>query len=239
MRILFLTAWLLVPVIGAAWHYGPGQERVQLDRVASILAQADKAAAEELWEQADELYEEALRQLPPDRVPDIRRIRLERAKAQLLAHKLPIAHKELKDLVQELVSDPSADPGILAETRLALANAQYYQTWLMRLEGYQREDWEPEIEAARQNFSLLAEQAEEKGNAVGAKKLEEDLESAIRLARMDLTELQGLALPSQCQCSGSKPGRSRGSKKTMAKKSGDQKDARGASSGPPPDTGGH
>ena len=48
MRVLLLTGWLLVPVLGAAWHYGPGQERVQLDRVASILAEADQAAADGL-----------------------------------------------------------------------------------------------------------------------------------------------------------------------------------------------
>jgi hypothetical protein len=184
-------------VIAAAWHYGPGQERVQLDQIAAILAQADQAATAEQWERADELYEEALRILPSDRVADIRRVRLERAKAQMLAHKLPVAHQDLRDLVQELTSDPSADPQVLAGARSALANAQYYVTWLMRLEGYSREDWEPEIEAARQNFSLLAEQAEAKGDSGAAKKHEEDLESAIRLARMDLAELQGLPLPSQ------------------------------------------
>jgi hypothetical protein len=197
MRILLLTGWLLLPVVGAAWHYGPGQERMQLDRVASILAEADQAAAAEQWAQADESYAEALRLLPLDRVAEARRVRLERAKAQMLAKKLPIAHQELKGLVQEMESDPSADPALLAESRAALANAQYYTTWLMRLEGYQREDWEPEIEAARQNFRLLAEQAEARGDEAGLKKLEEDLESTIRLARMDLAELQGLPLPSQ------------------------------------------
>ncbi len=197
MRTLLLTGWLLLPVIGAAWHYGPGQERMQLDRVAAILAEADKAASAEQWGQADDLYEEALRLLPHDRTAEVRRIRLERAKAQMLNHKLPVAHQDLKELVQELTSDPKADHRLLAEARSALANAQYYQTWLMRLEGYQREDWEPEIEAARQNFSLLAEQAETRGDKEAAKKCEEDLESAIRLCRMDLAELQGLPLPSQ------------------------------------------
>jgi hypothetical protein len=197
MRILFLTGWLLVALIGVAWHYGPGQERVQLDQIASILAEADQAAANEQWARADERYGEALRLLPPERVSEIRRARLERAKAQMLAHKLPVAHQDLKQLVQELEADPAADRGFLAETRSALANAQYYLTWLMRLEGQPREDWEPEIEAARQNFSLLAEQAKAAGDAAGAKKHGEDLESAIRLARMDLAELQGLPLPSQ------------------------------------------
>jgi hypothetical protein len=197
MRILFFTGWLLIPVVAAAWHYGPGQERMQLDRAAAVLVQADEAAAAKQWKQADELYEEALRLLPPDRLADARRIRLERAKAQMLAEKLPLAHQELKDLVQELTSDPSSHQKLLSEAREALANAQYYVTWLMRLEGAPREDWEPEIEAARQNFGLLAEQAEAKGDSETARKHEEDLESAIRLARMDLAELQGLPLPSQ------------------------------------------
>ena len=50
--------------------------------------------------------------------------------------------------------------GLLADARGALANAQYYTTWLMRLEGLPREEWQPEIEASRQNYKLLAERAE-------------------------------------------------------------------------------
>ena len=67
----------------------------------------------------------------------------------------------------------------------------------MRLEGLTKEAWEPEIEAARQTYRLLAEQSESAGDTNAAKKNREDLESAVRLARMDLTELQGLPLPSQ------------------------------------------
>jgi hypothetical protein len=78
-----------------------------------------------------------------------------------------------------------------------MANAQYYMTWLMRLEGLGRDAWEPEIESARQTYKLLAEQAEQRGDTPAAKTHQEDLESAIRLARLDLSELQGLPLPSQ------------------------------------------
>jgi hypothetical protein len=103
----------------------------------------------------------------------------------------------LKNLVDELKEDDRADSHLLAEARDALSNSQYYMTWLMRLEGQPRELWEPEIDAARQTYRLLAEQADAKGNAESAKKHREDLESTIRLARMDLSELQGLPLPSQ------------------------------------------
>ena len=44
------------------------------------------------------------------------------------------------------------DPKLIAETKSTLANAQYYITWLMRLEGHSRETWEPVIESSRQNF---------------------------------------------------------------------------------------
>jgi hypothetical protein len=67
----------------------------------------------------------------------------------------------------------------------------------MRLEGMPQDEWEPEIEAARENYKYLAEMAEKQGQADLAQRHREDLEAAIRLARMDLSELQGLPLPSQ------------------------------------------
>ncbi len=197
MRILFLAGWLLVPVGVGLWHFGPGQERVLLDEVSRMLAQADRHAAAGEWAEAVEQYDEALKLLPGDRLAEGQRIRLEKAKAQMLAHQLPVAHGDLKALCEELRTDPKTDPKLLTETRSALAQSQYYMTWLMRLEGLSQDEWEPEIEAARQTYRLLAEQAESACDAPAAKKNREDLESAIRLARMDLSELQGLPLPSQ------------------------------------------
>ena len=197
MRVLILLGWLMVPVLVGAYHYGPGQERLRLDEVASVLRQADRHAADKEWDAAVEKYEEALRLLPAGKVAEGRRIRLEKAKAQMLARKLPEAHKDLKALLEELKDDATADTRLVAETREALANSQYYMTWLMRLEGLSQATWEPEIEAARQHYRLLAEQAEAQGDAAAARKHHEDLESAVRLARLDLGELQGLPLPSQ------------------------------------------
>ncbi|MBV9122063.1 MAG: hypothetical protein JO112_01725 [Planctomycetes bacterium] len=135
--------------------------------------------------------------MPPGKVRESHRIRLERDQAQMLAHKLPEARKDLEGLVEELKADPAQDSQLLAEARSALANAQYYMTWLMRLEGQPREEWEPEIEAARQTYRLLAEQADDRGDGEAGRHCREDLESAVRLARMDLSDLQGLPLPSQ------------------------------------------
>ncbi|MCA9215380.1 MAG: hypothetical protein KDB27_20085, partial [Planctomycetales bacterium] len=82
----------------------------------------------------------------------------------------------------------------LNEARAALANSQYYRTWLMKLEGLPEETWKPEIESARQTYRLLAESV---ADAELEKRFKEDLESTIRLARMDASDLQGLPLPSQ------------------------------------------
>jgi tetratricopeptide (TPR) repeat protein len=197
MRTILCVGWLLVPVVVAAWHYGPGQERVRLDDTARALALADRHAARQEWAEAARSYDEALALLPPERVAEARRIRLERDKALMLAQQLPDAHEDLKILVEEMKEDSGAEPGVLAEARSTLANAQYYMTWLMRLEGQPKDLWEPEIEAARQSYRLLAEEAETSTDTATGRKHREDLEAAVRLARMDVSELQGLPLPSQ------------------------------------------
>ncbi len=208
MRRLILLVWLLLPVAAGAYHYGPGQDHLADDRTAGLVevaqAAASKAravaavegdsAAKSLWMEADAAYAEALASVRNEHVELSRTLRLERAKAQMFASKLPDARRDLEQLLGELVEDASADPKLVAGAREALANAQYYNTWLMRLEGAPREEWEREIDASRQNYRLLAEQSADEADA---KKAKESLESAIALARMDLEELQGLPLPSQ------------------------------------------
>jgi hypothetical protein len=238
MRTFVLLGWLLVPVVVGAYHYGPGQEKLRLDDVSRVLADADRLAAEQDWQAAATRYDQALALLPAGRVADARRIRLQRAKVQMFGHQLPEANAALRDLVDQMEDDKTADPELRDQARDALANAQYYMTWLMRLEGLGAPEWEPEIESARQTYRMLAEQDEAKGDKESARKHREDLESVIRLARMDLGDLQGLDLPKQCQnCKSGqckKPGKKPGSKP----KGEEKKDARKAGAGPPPDNSG-
>lgn len=235
-RILFLTGWLLIGVAGAVAHYfGPGVDQQKLDKVARHLAAADAAVAAEDYDTAIARYDEALSVLPSSRTAEARKIRLEKAKAQMLARQLPDAHAELRALVDELTADPNADSKLLADARSSYANSQYYTTWLMRLEGLGRDEWEPEIEAARQAYKLLAEEAEKRGDTAAARKHREDLEASIRLARMELSELQGLNLPKQCRgccsCQGRKP--------NVAKLPPQKNDIRSAGGAPPFNDSGH
>ena len=194
MRKVLLAFWLLLPAAGAAYHYGPGQRGMVLDDVDSVLFDARQLAAEEDWTGAIEKYDVALALLPEDTKDQNHRVRLAKAKAQMLAAQLPLAHVSLEGLLDEVSADSSADPGLVSDVRSTLASSQYYMTWLMRLEGLPRETWMPLVEGARQNYRLLAETA---GDEKTAEMRREDLDSTIRLARIDLSDLQGLPPPTQ------------------------------------------
>jgi hypothetical protein len=107
LRILLLTGWLLLGVGAAVAHwFGPGVDGRKLDVVARHLSAAEKAAAAEDFLAAVEGYDAALKALPEGRTAEARKIRLERAKAQMLAQQLPDAHGELRSLVDEMTSGP-------------------------------------------------------------------------------------------------------------------------------------
>lgn len=196
MRTFLLLSWMALPVAGLAYHYGPGQDRLVLDEVATLVANAESAVADEDWRAAVKFYGEAIGKLPSERAMDARHLRLERAKAQMNANELPTANTDLQALVAELDRDPTTPEALKREGRRALANSQFYMTWLLRLEGKTRPEWEPIIEAARQNYRLLAE-AETPPATANRDTNREDLEAAIRLARLEIEDLQGLPLPSQ------------------------------------------
>lgn len=230
MKIIVLTLWCLAPLGLLAYHYGPGQQELQLDAAAASLGQAQAKAGSGSLKEAIAGYEETLAKLPKDRIDEARRIRLELAKTRMEAAELPKAREELAALAEELAQDPNAHAGLRDDTLDALATSRFYMTYLMKLEGLPDSEWEPEIEAARQERKLLVQRATEAGDVKAAAKQADDLESAIRLARMEPEELYGKAIPKQCNCKSgkcNKPSPNPGKKKP--------EDSRGASSGPPVD----
>ena len=197
MRILLIVAWLFVGLGGVIYHFGPGQDQMEIDRIDQMLKQARASLDAEEWADAIEQFDEVLAELPAERKTEAQGLMLEKAKAQMMAAQLPEAREALATLLQDLRQSDSADQAFVAEVQATLANSQYYMTWLMRREGLPEEEWMPEIEAARQHYTQLTKTAEKLGDSEMARKSDEDLEASIRLARMDLSELQGLPLPSQ------------------------------------------
>ena len=197
MRILLIVAWLFVGLGGLIYHYGPGQEKLEIDRVGGLLKDARQLVNDGDWDDAVVAFDKVLSELPGDKVDESRRVTLELAKAQMMAAELPKARETLQGLLSDLRNDDSNDAQLLSDVQSTLANSQYYMTWLMRLEGLPEEEWMPEIEAARQHYTQLTKTAETNGDNELLSTSLEDLESAIRLARMDLSDLQALPLPSQ------------------------------------------
>lgn len=237
MKPVLIIAWLIVPILGILYHGGPGQEKMALDRASSHMQKADQLLNEREILAAESALKAAAAELPSGQEAAARRIRLNLAKIWLETSRLPDAWNELNLLLEEDWSE-IGEESLHDDVRSTMAQARYYLTWLMRLEGRTRAEWEPEIESARQTYRYLAEKAETTGDEKSLVEDRENLESTILLARMDLDELQGLNLPSQCQgcCSGDCKGE--GKRPDKKKGNSGEKDARGASSGPPPDNGG-
>ena len=197
MRIILAIAWLFVGLGGLIFHLGPGEKKMELDNISSLLGEARQHVEKEQWGSAVLKFDEALAALPHDRQQEQFIIRLEKAKAQMMCSQLPDARQALQGLLDEVEASSDCSDSLKADVRAALASSQYYMTWLMRLEGLAKDEWEPEIESARQHYRVLAERADDIQDQELKELRLEDLESAIRLARMDLKDLQGLPLPSQ------------------------------------------
>jgi hypothetical protein len=96
------------------------------------------------------------------------------------------------------------------ESRELSGRIHYYAGWVMRLEGASRELWMEEAELARQNFRLLAEQSAAQGDKEYSAKQQENLESAVQLQRLSLTELMARPLPKEGQCMAGRAQRANG-----------------------------
>jgi hypothetical protein len=196
-KTILLTLWLLAPVLLLAFHYGPGQGYVARGRAAEKIAEALQFEQAGDWLGAREAYSEALAALTAGDVAVRFKLRLAQANARMYSGELPEAITDLESLLTEMQKQ-KADPKQLRDVRGTLGTAEYYAAWLMRLEGATAEEWTVPVENARQHFRLLAEEAE-KSDAKLAVDYQKNLESTIRLARMDLSELQGLPLSKFCQ----------------------------------------
>jgi hypothetical protein len=227
LKRFLIAVWLLAAVGLMAYHYGPGQARLALDDAARKVAAAKECEAKEDWQGAFEAWGAALAATPKEDVAVRLELRLAQARTRMYTGELPEAMMDLEALLTEAERGPAGKP-LVKEVRGTLAGAQYYAAWLMRLEGAATEEWLIPAEGARQHFRLLAEQAETPAQGDGYKK---NLEAAIRLTQMDLSELQGMPLPKSCSGCKNVSQKCRSQSQSQCKSQGEpkeKKDARGA-----------
>jgi hypothetical protein len=222
MRKLLVVLWILIPVGLLAYHYGPGQERLARDRAARQLRLAHAAESRDDWRAANAAYGQALIDLPNSDVDTRLAVKLAQAKTRMYLGELPEATQDVEGLLDDALRD-SKNVALQDQIRSTAGSMHYYVGWLMRLEGADKDEWLEQTEAARQHFRLLAEQSAARGDT-GAADHEKNLEAAIRLERMDLSELKGLPLPKECKgncdCSG-KCRKQRESRSKVGKKASD------------------
>jgi hypothetical protein len=194
-RTILTILWLLVPVMLLAYHYSPGQNRLATDKAARAIAEARAFEQSEHWGGAVDAWDAALASLPEEAVEARTQVRLAHSRARMHAGELPEAIDALETLLDEADGNVSAE--LTGEVRSLLATANYYAGWLMRLEGSPTEEWMLPVESARMHFRLLAESKADQPESMAS--FQKNLEASIRLAQMDLSELEGLPLPKFCQ----------------------------------------
>jgi hypothetical protein len=231
---LAFYCWLLAPVALFAYHYGPGQTGLARDEAAQQIEIAQALEQKEDWHGAMEAYAGALAKLPSEDKTTRWQLRSAQSKVRMYSGELPEAIGDMEGLLAEMQKD-GAPAGDVDHLRTNLGTAEYYAGWLMRLEGASTDEWGVEVDNARQHFRLLAEDKLNTGSA-DAKGYQENLEATIRLARMDLSELQGLPLPKFCQGCKNVSQKCRSQCDSKCKKPAEKqpKDARGAGTGERP-----
>ena len=230
---LLILLWALAPVALLAYHFGPGQDGLAREEAKASIRAALNFEAKKQWQQAIDSYNEALATLPDSESAKRHQLQLARANARPYIGELPEAMFEMEHLLDE--TSKSSDKDLENKVRSSLASAQYYTGWLMRLELAEKKEWKEPLEKARQNFRLLAEQTA-KTDATASEDHQKNLEAVVRLARMDLSEVQALPLPKKCEGNKNVCSKCRGQKKSNKPKDMKKKeDARGASVGKRPE----
>jgi hypothetical protein len=198
MKRWLVLLWLLLPLPVLVWHFGPGQKWQARDRAQGLLRQAQRAETSRDWKAAEELFREAGSKV--------------RESEPRLATQLDMALARMRyrqggavaaiDLIDRVIDDRrfrEQPEALQREARELAGRIHYHAAWVMRLEGAQRDLWMEEAELARQNFRLLAEDSLAAGRVPYSQLQQTNLESAVRLQRLSLTELMARRLPDEGQ----------------------------------------
>ncbi|MFD0893562.1 hypothetical protein KBB96_07560 [Luteolibacter ambystomatis] len=196
MRKYLVLAWLLLPLPVVVMHFGRGQEWLARDKAHSIIQRAEAAEKKGEWQSAYELYREADRTAgSQDRQLKLR-LDLARARTGFRVGEA-VASIDGMDKLLDDAATATMPAEFQQETHELAARLHYYAGWVMRLEGAKRELWMEEAELARQNFRLLSEHYSDPKNEDQTHRQKEDLESAVQLQRLSLTELMARPLPEE------------------------------------------
>jgi len=233
MKKYFVLLWLLLPLPVVVLHFGRGQQWLALDQAHALVKKAEAAEKQQDWPQAGRFYQEAAKHTGNENADLKLRLDLAQVRTRFRSGEAV----EAIDLADRLLDDPrlkSMPVDFQRESRELAGRIHYYAAWIMRLEGASRDLWMEEAELSRQNFRLLTEKSAAQGEKAYSTKQQENLESAVELQRLSLTELMARPLPKEGQCMSGQ-----GLSEQMGKRRGQRgnKPGRGEGDDGPPDKG--
>lgn len=196
MKRWLLLLWLLVPLPVVVWHYGPGQRWLARDRSQDLLREARRAEEKREYAAAENLYRAAAGMLG-NHDPAVR-MKMELSAVRNRYYQGGAL--EAIDAADNLLGDArfsSVPAEVRREARELAGRMHYYAAWVMRLEGARRELWLEEAELARQNFRMLAESGIAGRDTAYARTQQNNLEAAVKLQRLSMTELMARPLPEE------------------------------------------
>lgn len=226
MKRYLALLWLLLPLPVVVLHFTHGQAWLELDHARALVRQGEAAEKQGDMEAADAAYRAAAKHIATADPALKLRLDLNQMRTRFRMGEAV----EAIDLSEVLLNDPAfatMPDAFRDEARETAARIHYYAAWVMRLEGAKRDLWMEEAELARQNYRLLAEKSNGQG---GPAPQRYDLESAVQLQRLSLTELMARPLPEEGQAMANQ-----GLSEQMARRRGQRGDQPGPGTGPSAD----
>ncbi len=186
-----VISWLLLPVLAIVFHYNKGIEIDLNQRVEGFMDDAARAYEAKDYDKAKEILDQAKKEAEELPEYDVTQIELRKGLAMCKAGELLDASKLLTEALQR--NEALSDPQLLDALREALGTAFYYDAWYMRIQGYERNYWEPVADHSRRLFKSLAVIDQQEMNYA------KNVENALRLMRMDLQTLKDKEPPEEVQ----------------------------------------
>ncbi len=217
--VFFIGIWLGGCILWLYVYLGLGSDARQREGFSPVLMRAGEALETNDYGTAVDLYEEAAAGMPDSYSEEQVQLRIHAARAKALDGSLLEAIDTMNDVLFEM-------PALMRRGRIGrdlretMARNQYYAAWIMRLEGAPRHDWIVFADQSRQQYRILAETAGDSDTGGDPAK---NLESAVRLTRMDLATLRSLPLPPEAQ---------RARERGVGKGEGEGKEGKGKAEGP-------
>ncbi len=198
MKRTLRIVWLIFAFVLLGFHLLQGRKIDAYETANSIRELGAKAESAGKYDLALRKFTEAIKVAEDaDRSLQVR-LQLDAARVGIQAgESLGIA--ETLDALIESEQATQLPKTLLRETRSLAASAHYYAAYALRLESAPRDMWLDEIERSRQHLRTLAENAANRSNHEEADTYGQALESAIRLERAGVFELNSKQIPKPCE----------------------------------------